>query len=68
MIPRPNWAWRPVMFRSVTATTLVPPFCGSRWLLITAAAVPWPLASRAWTAIEAVCVSSSTSWSRAVPR
>src|SRR5918992_2548485 len=42
MPPRPNWARRPVMLKSVTASTRVAPSCSLSVLTIVALAPPWP--------------------------
>ena len=42
MPPRPNWASRPVMLKSVTASTRVPPSCSLSVLTIVALAPPCP--------------------------
>src|SRR5262245_22647833 len=65
--PRPNWATRPVMVRSVTTAILVPSPSGSSCAVMVALALPWPLVSRPSARSTARCAASSFSTKRAAP-
>jgi hypothetical protein len=66
--PRPNWAAGPLMRSSVLTRTRVPPSAGSSWVVMRAAAVPSPRASRACACSTARPAGSSASSIRTVPR
>ncbi len=66
--PRPNEASRPVIVKSVVAATCVPPSCSLSTLTIVALAPPWPRLSVPLAFSVAVCVASSASAIRIVPR
>jgi hypothetical protein len=66
--PRPKRASRPVMVKSVTASTVVPPSCSESVLTIVAFAPPWPRLSEPLADRVAVCVDSSESVILIVPR
>ena len=67
--PRPNDASRPVMEKSVTASTRVPPeSVAASVLTIVAVAPPWPRLSLPLAASVAVCVASSARAILIVPR
>ncbi len=59
--PRPNWAGRPVMVRSVTTSTRVPEPSGTRTAVTTDAAVPLPRWSLPRDSITARWAASSFS-------
>ena len=67
--PRPKEASRPVIVKSVTASTRVPPLSPSCSVLtIVALAPPWPRLSLPRAASVAVWLSASADWILIVPR
>ena len=66
--PRPKRASRPVMVKSVTASTVVPPPCSESVLTIVAFAPPWPRLSVPRALSVAVWVLSSALSILMVPR
>ena len=68
MPPRPKRASRPVMVKSVTASTVVPPSCSESVLTIVAFAPPWPRLSVPRAFSVAVWVLSSALSILIVPR
>ena len=66
--PRPKRASRPVMVKSVTASTVVPPSCSESVLTIVAFAPPWPRLSVPRAFSVAVWVLSSALSILIVPR
>jgi hypothetical protein len=69
MPPRPNEARRPVIVKSVSASTRVPPASVVLSVLtIVAVAPPWPRLSVPFAASVARWAASSISWMRIVPR
>ena len=65
--PRPNWATRPVMVRSVTTATAVPSSSGVSVAVMVALALPWPRVSRPSARSTATCVASSCDRNVALP-
>jgi hypothetical protein len=61
MPPRPKRARRPVIVKSVTASTRVPSSVSNSLLTIVAFAPPWPRLSLPFAFSVAVCVVSSAS-------
>ena len=59
--PRPKRARRPVIVKSVTASTRVPSSVSNSLLTIVAFAPPWPRLSLPFALSVAVCVASSAS-------
>jgi hypothetical protein len=67
MTPRPNWAGRPVMFRSVRTSTRVVSPSALSWAVMSAAAVPLPRWSLPRPSMTALCAASSFSTNEALP-
>src|SRR5581483_3189222 len=66
-VPRPNWATRPVMARSVTTDTAVPSPSAVRVAVMVALALPCPRVSRPSARRTAVWLSTSRLWNVALP-
>jgi hypothetical protein len=66
--PRPMRAGRPVIVKSVTASTRVPPSAAVGRLTIVACAPPWPRLSVLLASSVAVLVCASADCTRIVPR
>jgi hypothetical protein len=67
MTPRPNWAGRPVMFRSVSTFTRVAAPSAASVAVMTAAAVPLPRWSLPLASMTARWAASSFSTNAALP-
>ncbi len=67
IIPLPNWASFPVIFRSVSTLTRVASPSGVRTAVTTAAAFPEERGSRPFASITARYAASSLAVKRAVP-